>query len=52
MQTIIMDRSMQTSVLGVSMDSLKRTHVRIGNIKYEVPNPINLTAQTEFSSAS
>jgi len=41
------DRKMHERVLTVNMDSPKKYHVIIGKIRYETPNPINLTAQSE-----
>jgi len=45
-------RKMQTMVFGVNMDSLRSHHVRAGNTRYDVPNPINLTAHTSPLSPS
>ena len=45
MQTMIIERNMHVSVFAVSMDTPSNIHVRTGNIRYEVPNPINLTLQ-------
>lgn len=39
-------RMIQTMVFGVNMDSLSSHQVKAGNTRYDVPNPINLTAHT------
>ncbi len=51
MQTIKSDKKTQMSVFRVNMDSPKNPQVKIGKIRYEVPNPTNLTAQRESSRA-
>jgi hypothetical protein len=38
---------MQTIVFGVNIDSFRSHHVKIGNTRYEVPKPMNLTAQID-----
>jgi|MDTB01.1.fsa_nt_gb hypothetical protein len=51
MHTIKRESAIQIIVLGVNIDSLSSHQVKSGNTRYEVPKPINLTAQTDSPRA-